>query len=61
MEIVSPGELSPAIGDQRVDRALARLDELDSTDVAAHAAIFDEIQRSLAAVLDDGPAVPLEQ
>jgi hypothetical protein len=47
--------------DQRVQAALGRLGELDSTDLSAHPAIYDDIHRSLAAVLDDGPAVPSEQ
>jgi hypothetical protein len=47
--------------DVRVDRALERLQDLDSKDLSAHAAIYDDIQRSLSAVLDDGPAVPPEQ
>jgi hypothetical protein len=48
-------------GDERVDRALDRLADLDSADVSAHAPIYDDVQRSLAAVLDDAPAVPAEQ
>ena len=36
-----------------VDAALARLDDLDGTDISAHAGIYDEVHRSLAAVLDD--------
>jgi hypothetical protein len=48
-------------GDERVDRVLDRLADLDSADVSAHAPIYDEVQRSLAAVLDDVPSVPVEQ
>ena len=47
--------------DPRVQAALGRLAELDATDVAAHPSVYDDIQRSLAAVLDDGPAAPSEQ
>jgi hypothetical protein len=47
--------------DERVNRALERLQDLDSEELSAHAAIYDDIQRSLSAVLDDGPAVPPEQ
>jgi hypothetical protein len=47
--------------DPRVQAALDRLAELDATDVSAHPSVYDGIQRSLAAVLDDGPAVPSEQ
>jgi hypothetical protein len=47
--------------DQRVQAALGRLGELDSSDVSTHPAIYDDIQRSLAAVLDNGPAGPFEQ
>ena len=36
-----------------VDAALARLDDLEGTDISAHAGIYDEVHRSLAAVLDD--------
>jgi hypothetical protein len=60
-QVEAPGDDSPGAVDQRVQAALRRLDELDSTDVSAHPAIYDDIQRSLAAVLDDGPAVPSEQ
>jgi hypothetical protein len=48
-------------GDERVDRALGRLADLDTADVSAHPPIYDDVQRSLAAVLDDTPAVPAEQ
>jgi hypothetical protein len=47
-------------GDERVDAALARLDELDGVDISGHAGIYDEVHRSLVAVLDD-PAVVSEQ
>jgi hypothetical protein len=49
---------APAIGDRRVDDALGRLDDLDGADVCAHVDIYDEVHRSLAAVLDDPAAVP---
>jgi hypothetical protein len=45
-------------GDERVDAALARLDELDGVDISAHAGIYDEVHRSLVAVLDDPAVVP---
>jgi hypothetical protein len=48
-------------GDERVDRALGRLADLDTADVSAHPPIYDEVQRSLAAVLDDTPVVTAEQ
>ena len=49
---------APSSGDERVDDALGRLDELESADVSAHAGIYDEVHRSLAAVLDDPATVP---
>ena len=45
-------------GDTRVDEALRRLPELDSTDVADHEEIYSDIHQRLAAVLDDGPGSP---
>jgi hypothetical protein len=48
-------------GDERVDRVLDRLADLDSADISAHAAGYDDIQRSLAAALDVDPTVPVEQ
>jgi hypothetical protein len=48
----------PSTGDERVDDALGRMDDLDSADVSAHAGIYDEVHRSLAAVLDDPATVP---
>jgi hypothetical protein len=59
--VVGAGDDRSSTVDQRVQHALGRLDELDATDVWAHPAIYDEIQRSLATVLDDGPPVPSEQ
>jgi hypothetical protein len=49
---------APSTGDERVDDALGRMDDLDSADVSAHAGIYDEVHRSLAAVLDDPATVP---
>jgi hypothetical protein len=49
-----------AAREPRIDAALRRLSELDSLEVAAHPAIYDQIQRSLAAVLDN-ETLPVEQ
>jgi len=42
-------------GDPRVDHALAQLPEVDDVDIAQHGATYDEIHRTLAAVLDEAP------
>jgi hypothetical protein len=39
-------------GDEHVDRALTRLDELDGADLDQHVEIYDDVQRSLGSVLD---------
>lgn len=43
-----------ATGDNRVDAAVSRLDDLDDADITAHEDIYDETHRSLAAMLDEG-------
>jgi hypothetical protein len=48
-------------GDERVEQAVRRLEELDGTDVSAHAGVYDDIQRSLAAVLVGAARSPSEQ
>ena len=40
-------------GDERVDQAVARLDDLDERDVDEHADVYDTIHGDLADVLDD--------
>ena len=40
-------------GDERVDEAVARLDDLDERDVDEHADVYDTIHGDLADVLDD--------
>lgn len=49
-------------GDERVDAALARLDELARTAVAEHVEIFDDVRHRLQDVLtsidQDGPRPP---
>lgn len=46
-------------GDERVDEAVARLDDLDERDVDEHADVYDTVHGDLAAVLDDaGSAGP---
>ena len=46
-------------GDERVDEAVARLDDLDERDVDEHADVYDTIHGDLADVLDDaGPTGP---
>ena len=40
-------------GDERVDEAVARLDDLDERDVDEHADVYDTIHVDLADVLDD--------
>ena len=61
MDIGSRAHGSYDTGDERVDRALDRLQDVDAADVSTHAAIYDDIQRALSAVLDDGSARPPEQ
>lgn len=50
-------------GDERVDEALARLDELGRTAVAEHVEIFDDVRHRLQDVLtsidQDGPRPPV--
>ena len=51
---VSPAASRPRdTGDPRVDDALARLDDLDSTPTADHVVIFDEVHRRLQSALTD--------
>ena len=40
-------------GENEVDAALERLDELDARPVDEHAAVYDDVHRRLGAVLDD--------
>ena len=40
-------------GDERVDEAVARLDDLDERDVDEHADVYDTIHGDLADMLDD--------
>jgi hypothetical protein len=40
-------------GDERVDEAVAQLDDLDERDVDEHADVYDTIHGDLADVLDD--------
>jgi hypothetical protein len=40
-------------GDERVDQAVSRLDDLDERDVDEHADVYDTIHGDLADVLDD--------
>jgi hypothetical protein len=40
-------------GDARIDSALAALDDLDGTPVHEHAAVIEEVHRSLQDVLAD--------
>jgi hypothetical protein len=40
-------------GDEQVDEAVARLDDLDERDVDEHADVYDTIHGDLADVLDD--------
>jgi hypothetical protein len=40
-------------GDERVDEAVSRLDDLDQRDVDEHADVYDTIHGDLADVLDD--------
>lgn len=59
-----PGERSAATeawstGDERVDDAVARLDQLDELDIDDHADVYTSIQDDVAAVLDEG--VPASQ
>jgi hypothetical protein len=53
------GPVADPTGDERVDEALARLDELPGTAVADHVEIFDDVRHRLQDVLtsidQDGP------
>jgi hypothetical protein len=40
-------------GDERVDQAVSRLDDLDEHEVDEHADVYDTIHGDLADVLDD--------
>jgi hypothetical protein len=58
-EQVSQGR--PATGENRVDEALARLDELAALPVTEHPAVFEQVHRRLREVLgelDSGPGSP---
>jgi hypothetical protein len=55
------GSHDDSAGDKRVEQALRRLGDLDDTDVSAHAAVYDDISRSLAAVLDGDQPSSSEQ
>jgi hypothetical protein len=48
-----PPGLRPAIGEPRVDAALARLDELAGRPVTEHRAIFEDVHRRLRDVLGE--------
>ena len=48
-----PPGLRPAIGEPRVDAALARLDELAGRPVTEHRAIFEDVHRRLNDVLGE--------
>lgn len=47
--------------DGTVDDAVNRLDNLESTDVSEHPAIYEDIHRSLASALDDTPTTQADQ
>ncbi|MBA2444394.1 MAG: hypothetical protein H0V49_03575 [Nocardioidaceae bacterium] len=46
---------SETTGDQRVDGAVARLDQLDELDLDEHGQVYDEISAALHDVLDGAP------
>jgi hypothetical protein len=48
-----PGPVSGKTGDPRVDSALAALDELDRMPVHEHAAVVEDVHRSLQDALAD--------
>ena len=66
----TPDEGGTVTGEPQVDAALAGLSDLDETDLAQHAQVFDSVQRALSEALaspsgdldssgaDDGPGEP---
>lgn len=52
---VGPVEITPT-GDERVDAVLAQLHALDSTAVATHVAVLEQVHAGLRSVLDSSTA-----